>query len=439
MKKIYALLAMTAVLFGCASVASAEISLKDSVLATLKTYPRIAALESQSKAAKQDSRSAWGGYLPDVDATGSYGPTQHSSVSTRNNGTEYMWRGAFEGAVSITQLIYDGRFTQSRVERTEAAYQSSQSQILDAAERFGLDAVIAHLTVIRDKALVELAEDNAQQYRDILASMQELVDAGGGSVADLTLTQGRLARALATLATQRSELEIAIAQYKRLTGVEPEGLMDVEISDAAPVDIETALMRMRSENPRLDTRKYEIDVAQGLIDERESYYYPRISGKGSYNYTEDMQGVDDYATDFRFAVVGSWNLFNGGSDLADTRAAVARKESAREDYRDTIDDLYRQVASTWSEQQAAYDQVEQYNKAVGFNVETRDVYAQQFTVGQRTLLDVLDAENELFITRGRLVTSKINVLIASYRLLALGGGLVSSFDIEATDYISMAE
>ncbi|WP_290924332.1 TolC family outer membrane protein [Halodesulfovibrio sp.] len=439
MKRMYALLVMTAVLFGCASVASAEISLKDTVLATLKTYPRIAALESDSKAAKQDNRSAWGGYLPDVDANGSYGPTKHDSPTTRNEGRENEWRGAFDGGVTISQLIYDGRFTQSRVERTEAAYKSSQSQIDDAGERFGLDAVIAHLTVLRNKALVELAEDNAQQYYDILESIQELVDAGGSSVADLTLTQGRLARALATLATQRSELEIAMAQYKRLTGMEPEELLDVEVSDAAPVDIETAFMRMQSENPRLDTRKHEIDVAQGLIDERESYYYPRISGEGSYRYTEDMQGVDDYTTDFRFAVVGSWNLYNGGSDLADTRAAMARKVTAHEDYRDTIDDLYRQVASTWSEQQAAYEQVEQYNKAVGFNVETRDVYAQQFTVGQRTLLDVLDAENELFVTRGRLVTSKVNVLIASYRLLALGGGLVSSFGIEPADYVSMAE
>ncbi|KAF1077296.1 TolC family protein [Halodesulfovibrio sp. MK-HDV] len=439
MKRMYALLVMTAVLLGCVSVASAEISLKETVLATLKTYPRIAALESESKAAKQDNRSAWGGYLPDVDATGSYGPTQHNSPTTRFQGREDEWRGALEGRVSITQLLYDGRFTQSRVERTEASYKSSQSQIIDAGERFGLDAVIAHLTVIRNKALVELAEDNAQQYRDILVSMQELVDAGGGSVADLTLTQGRLARALATLATQHSEYEIAVAQYTRLTGMDPEELEDVEVSDAAPVDIETAFMRMQSENPSLDTRKHELDVAQGLIDERESYYYPKFTGEGSYNYTEEMQGVTDYTTDFRFAVVGSWNLYNGGSDLAATRAAVARKVTAHEDFRDTIDELYRQVAATWSEQQAAYEQVEQYNSAVGFNVETRDVYAQQFTVGQRTLLDVLDAENELFVTRGRLVSAKVNVLIASYRLLALGGGLVPSFGLQASDYVSVAE
>lgn len=439
MKRMYALLVMTAVLFGCVSVASAEISLKETVLATLKTYPRIAALESESKAAKQDNRSAWGGYLPDVDASGSYGPTQHNSATTRNEDREHDWTGALEGRVSVSQLLYDGRFTQSRVERTEAAYKSSQSQIMDAGERFGLDAVIAHLTVIRNKALVELAEDNAQQYRDILVSMQELVDAGGGSIADLTLTQGRLARALATLATQRSEFEIAVAQYTRLTGMEPEGLEDVEISAAAPVDIETAFMRMQSENPRLDTRKHEIDAAQGLVDERESYYYPKFTGEGSYQYTEDMQGVTDYTTDFRFAVRGSWNLYNGGSDLAATRAAIARKMTAQEDFRDTIDELYRQVAATWSEQQAAYEQVEQYNSAVGFNVETRDVYAQQFTVGQRTLLDVLDAENELFVTRGRLVTAKVNVLIASYRLLALGGGLVPSFGLQASDYVAVAE
>ncbi|MCT4535655.1 TolC family protein [Halodesulfovibrio sp.] len=439
MKRMCALVVAASVLLGCTSIASAGISLKDSVLATLKTYPRIAALQNETKAAKQDNRSAWGGYLPDVNASGSYGPTVHSSLTTRSNGTEYDWKGAFEGDVSISQLIYDGRFTQSRVEGTEAAYKSSLSQVVDAGERFGLDAVIAHLTVIRDRALVELAEENAQQYRDILVSMQELVDAGGGSVSDLTLTQGRLARALATLAQQRSDLELAIAKYKRLTGMDPDELEDVELSDATPVDLETAFMRMRSKNPRLDTRKYEVEVADGLVNERESFYYPRITGEGSYRYAEDMLGVDDYNTDLRFAVVGKWNLFNGGSDLALTRAAKARKLKALDEYRDTENELYREVASTWSEQNAAFEQVEQYNKAVGFNVETRDVYAQQFTVGQRTLLDVLDAENELFITRGRLVTAKVNVLIASYRLIALGGGLVNSFGLDSAEFVSVAE
>ena len=436
MKKVCAVLVFGAMMLAVAGAASAEITLKDTVLSTLKTYPQIAALENESVAAKQDYSAAWGGYLPDLTASGSYGPTMHSSEVTRANGRNDDWRGAFEGTISLTQLLYDGRYTESRVEGTDYAYKSSQTQILDAGERYGLDGVIAHLTVIRDRALVELAEDNAQQYRDILASMKELVDAGGGSVADLTLTEGRLARALATLAEQKSDLEVALAQYKRLTGMEATELADVEISASAPVDIEAAFMQMHSSNPRIDTRKHEVAVANARIAERESTYFPKLTGEGSYNYTEEMQGVDQYTTDFRFAVVGRWNLFNGGSDLALTRAARSRKMKAQEELRDTVDELYRQVAATWSEQQSAYEQVEQYNKAVGYNVETRDFYAQQFTVGQRTLLDVLDAENELFVSRGRLVTAKINVLIASYRLMALGGGLVKSFGLSTTDYLA---
>ena len=439
MKKILNVVFACTMILAFAGTASAEISLKDSVLATLKTYPRIAALEDASNAAEQDYKAAWGGYLPKLDAAGSYGPNQHSSTTTRNEGREYEWIGAFEGRVTASQLLYDGRFTQSRVEGTEAAQKSSESQILDASERFGLDAVIAHLTVLREQALIELAEDNAQQYRDILVSMKELVEAGGGSIADVTLTEGRLARALATLAEQRSAGELALAQYKRLTGMEAVSLADVETSASAPMDIETAFMRMQANNPRITTRKNEIDVANAFVNERESYYYPRLTGEGTYSYKEDYEGVDNYTTDFRFAVVGRWNLFNGGSDLAATRAATARKMGAIEDLRDTVDELYREVAATWSEQQSAYEQIAQYNKAVNFNVETRDIYAQQFTVGQRTLLDVLDAENELFVSRGRLVTSKINVLIASYRLLALSGGLVQSFGLSTADYLSSAE
>ena len=125
-----------------------------------------------------------------------------------------------------------------------------------------------------------------------------------------------------------------------------------------------------------------------------------------------------------------WNIFNGGSDAADRRAAMTRKAQAVANRDDQRDQAVEETRATWADLESSRQRVASFGDAVIYDRKTLDSYRTQFDVGQRTLLDVLDARNELFQSSGLLVTAKTNYVIACERLLALTGRLNDSLQVD---------
>ena len=124
-----------------------------------------------------------------------------------------------------------------------------------------------------------------------------------------------------------------------------------------------------------------------------------------------------------------WNLYRGGIDRAARQEALARLSESKNRRLRSFLEAQQEMRQSWFALEANRQRVEDLSDSVRFNVETRDAYRQQFDVAQRTLLDVLDAENELFVSSGQLVTSQTNELLASYRVLAVSGMLLSALDV----------
>ncbi len=127
-----------------------------------------------------------------------------------------------------------------------------------------------------------------------------------------------------------------------------------------------------------------------------------------------------------------WNLFNSGADTAAERAATSRVRMSRQTLYNLVDDLTQQITDTWTDLLSAKEQYANYTDAIGFNTATRDAYIEQFIAGQRSLLDVLDAESELYNSSTQAVTAYGNILVASYRLQALAGVLLPDLQIDTT-------
>lgn len=134
------------------------------------------------------------------------------------------------------------------------------------------------------------------------------------------------------------------------------------------------------------------------------------------------------------AAVVRWNLFNSGADVAESKAAAARIRQSRRVLYDYMDDLKLSVEQSWTEFLSAQKQLEFYREAIEYNKTTRNAYEEQFVMGERSLLDVLDAENELFNSSTQAATALGNTLIAAYRMKALAGNLLPAFDI-STDML----
>jgi len=128
-----------------------------------------------------------------------------------------------------------------------------------------------------------------------------------------------------------------------------------------------------------------------------------------------------------------WNIFRGGIDRAARQEALARLNESKNRRLRSFLDSQQEMRKSWFALEASQQRVDDLSDAVRFNMETRDAYRQQFEVAQRTLLDVLDAENELFVSSGQLVTAQTNELLASYRILAVGGALLKTLGVAAPE------
>jgi adhesin transport system outer membrane protein len=127
-----------------------------------------------------------------------------------------------------------------------------------------------------------------------------------------------------------------------------------------------------------------------------------------------------------------WNIFNSGADVAEYKAGSARIRQARQVYYNFIDDLKLDIDTTWSNYISAQEQYKHYAQAMEYNKFTLNAYNEQFLIGQRTLLDVLDSENELFNSSSQAETAKSNVLIGAWRMLALSGEMLPKMNIDCS-------
>lgn len=409
-------------------------TLKEAVSKAIATNPRLTAIENNREAVNHELRRARGQYLPQVDMLVGNGLQDYSSQITRTTGTDNDWLNREEYSLTVTQRLFDGFETNSEVERQKARVRSAASRVYENAEVLGLDAVLAYLEVYRQRALLGLARDNVKIHENILGSLRRRQEAGGGSASDTAQTEARLARSQTTVLSTENDLRNAEANYRKLIGDAPEDLSLPEFDfGLMPQDSEEAVRMAEEKNPTVRIFDAEIDVATHAIGVSEAPFYPNVNLEAGYTYYNDRDGVRTWEDDAQIMVRLRWNLYRGGSDRANRRAAVARQAEAKSRRFNASLEAVEEMKRSWNAYVIESDRLKTLNSAVDFSSQTRDLYRQQFDVAQRSLLDVLDAENELFVVHGQRTSAEVNRLAAAYRVLASSGELMTALDIAAPD------
>jgi len=249
-------------------------------------------------------------------------------------------------------------------------------------------------------------------------------------MADVTQTQGRLARTEASLAESRAALDVAIANYRRLTGREPGVLEAPAVPANAYPSLEAALAASQTTNLKIKALQSDIKTAEAQVELDKAPFHPNIylEAGPTYRYQVGSSGTDEGGVVVMLRA--NWNLFNGGYDWHNVKADKARVRQVRQELNSQLDLLAEEAEATWAQLISTQEQARHFADAVNFSTRTRDMYLEQFNVGQRSLLDVLDSENELFSSSIQLVTAQQNIIAAHYRLLALGGGFLASFGLD---------
>lgn len=420
-----------------ADVRQHSVTVKDTVEATLGYNRGLKVIQENLEVTRHELRRAKAGYGPSVDLVGRAGANELSTSTTRSYGADKDMYGNSSIGLTLTQPLWDGFATRSRVASAQATVDSMSYRVFDNATTFALDGIIAHVDLLRRREILQLAKENVERHREILASQEDRISAGASSSADLSQTQGRLSRAQSTLTDAQASLREAESSYIRLTGLPaPTELTEVDASSGLE-GMDSAFAASHESNPKLRAYLSDIRSREGDKELAKAAYHPKINLEAGPSYSDRAGKGSQWQNELSVGLALRWNLFNSGADDAEVMAATSRIRQAREEAANFVDDLDKEIADTWTRWLAAKELERFYSQAVVYNSETRDAYTEQFILGQRSLLDVLDAESELFNSSTQLATARGNIVVGSYRLHALIGDLLPVLNVE-TDTLYIA-
>ncbi len=408
-------------------------SITDTVRAALAGNPDIGIVKADRRAVDQELRQARAGYLPSLDVRAGIGGEIASTPGTRRRGpgsTDSTQQTRSEAQIKLSQMLFDGFATQSEVERQLARVDSAAYRVQEAAEFVAVDAIEAHLDILRNQQIVALNRENVAAHERILRQVRSLERAGRVDAADVQQTEARLANARASLAQATGALADAIAFYQRVVGREPDALtLDPPPTAALPKDKEAAAALASVQSPTVLIAAADVDVAAAELRGSRAGYYPRIDAELTAQTFRNVGGGEGPDSSASAMLVLRYNLFRGGADVAREREAFHRLNEARAalvKQRLRAEELARQAVNAY---ETARERVAAQRARVEAQRRTRDSYQSQFELGQRDLLDVLDAENELFLARVQLITAEFTERFAVYKILGVTGTLLDTLEI----------
>jgi len=397
-------------------------------------HPEIQAGVNSRLSADRQLRAAQGGYLPRVDLLGGYGREGSDNPTTRADGTGDHWRTLSRGESSLRlqQMVFDGFATSSEVGRQQATVNSRAYALLGTSERTALDVAQVYIEVLRRQESVRLAEDNLKHHQQVYDQIQLRSARGVGRLADLDQAEARLAQAQNNLVTEQTNLADAHINYLSVVGTEPTDLSEPNsLAGQLPADLPSARRQLLENSPVLRSAESDVAAAEKQYEAAKSTFYPRFDAELSRGADSNLDGDPGHNNEWQAMLRMRFNLFAGGSNKAELEAKSYQSNEALDIRNNALRQLNEELGLAWNALANARGQVPIAQQYVVHSARVREAYQKQFTIGERTLLDLLDSENELFNASRRLVDLKYTELFSQYRIKATIGELLKSQGVVA--------
>jgi adhesin transport system outer membrane protein len=405
-----------------------EIAVKDLATAikrVLAEHPEIAAARKAHESASVSIGVAEGEFLPSVDLLAGYGPEETENTSTENDGDQHRSRVRFDGSVVIRQNLYTGGRISSALDRYMERASEAGYDLLDTKENRSLRAIEAYLGVCQNRALLELAQKNVEVHRDILRTVEERQKRGMSRESDVIQVKGRLALAQAQQQREIANKEAVAAEFYEAIGVQPDSDLaePVPVTGLLPASLEEARRLAEIQHPLLNARKHNIKAAQAVVREAEAAFRPEFYLEGRVSERDDVGGVIANDDEYSLLLRMDWNIFRGGSDKAAKLSRILDVEQSEDLYTDESRKVSRNVAVSWHDYRGTLVELNYFLQHEKATSETIKAYREQYKLNQRTLFDLLNAQNELFLASSRVIETTYTKFLTSYRIFADMGNI----------------
>ena len=427
-RRFATVLAATAFLSLVAAAPAGAQSLSEALDYAMETNPDVGEARANRRATDLELKQARGLYLPQIDLEASIGPQWRDEPLTGSDSSTRK-----EAFVTLRQPLFTGFANKSEVDRQASRVDAAASRVYERSEIVGLNITRAYLDTLRQQELVSLGQANVQTHRTRLSQVQQAFDAGDGPISDVQQARERLSAAQNALVAIERDLADAQTTFEALVGTPPANLsMPADVTANIPDSRDAVAAAALSSNPQIGSVNADLDTANANFRAAGAPFYPTLDVEATARITDNVESRvgDREVTEANVLLVARYNLFRGFIDQANRQEQVERISEAQYAVIGTERAVIEEAHLAWNDREASIDTIALLEQEVESSRQVRNSYADEFLVGRRTLLDLLDADNQLFNARSSLATARFSKSFADYRILAATGSLLSTLDVE---------
>ncbi|OQX36189.1 MAG: hypothetical protein B0D91_09450 [Oceanospirillales bacterium LUC14_002_19_P2] len=421
------LLAITLAGHGGNSVA---MTLQEAVAEALRDNPELRMTMAVAEARRESVQEASAGYLPTLDLNASVGyenSRNTKTVAAYGNGSaddKSQVRTRREASLVARQMLFDGFATREDVSQQSARQQAAEQQVCVTAENLGLEVAEVYLNVLKAQTLRDHAKNNLNEHLRLVALIRKQGEKGVSNDADLAQAEGRLMLAQADRIGAEAVLRNARTRYHKTVGALPDVFVRPAQTAGLPAGQEMAIEQLMTGHPSLAAADAEIRAAEAVYYASKSGYLPELDVTLGTSWAKDRDGVKGTEYDESALLNIRYNLFNGGADTARRQQASHEVSEAIENRQHQIEDMEEAVRLAWVAVEFGRTRLKPLKNHVSLADRSRSLYEKQFLVGKRTLIDLLDSQQESFAAQNRYTTADHDLAIDQYRLLHTTGRLL---------------
>ncbi len=408
--------------------------------------PQLNSQRASVRATDESVPQALSGYRPRVSLTASVGEAfiDSTSKSTSSTGVVSYPRSIGNNAIqtygaTYTQTLLNGFGTASRTRQAEQLVSAARETLRNTEQTVLLAAATAYMNLIRDAAILSLQRSNVEVLQEQLRQTRDRYDVGEVTRTDVAQSESRLAQARASLLTAESNYTTSRSTYRQVIGVEAGRLEPASPVDRlSPSNLQQGIVMARARHPAVTTAMFNVDGAQFQVKIAESGLYPTLNAVGSvqksYGSSTQLTNIESFIASGTAQL--SVPIYQGGTEYSQIRQAKETLQQRRIDLDTARDAQQQSLVQAWGALEAAKAQVQATQTQVNAAEIALNGVREEARVGQRTTLDVLNAQQELVNARVSLVTAQRDRVVQSYTVLAGVGGLsptVLALDVPVYD------
>ncbi|MGA2895142.1 MAG: TolC family outer membrane protein [Xanthobacteraceae bacterium] len=423
----------SAVIVAAGTTANAD-TLEWALVQAYQNNPSLNAQRAALRATDENVPQALSGYRPKLSVTSAGGfnyantlshtvnqAVYPNTVSYTNLADDFGSRGF---GATATQTLYNGMQTANRTRQAESQVMGARETLRVTEQQVLLDASTAYMNLLRDQAILDLNRRNVEVLTEQLKQTRDRFNVGEVTRTDVAQAESRLAAGRSALLGAQSNYVTSQANYRRVIGVDPGRLAPgTPVDRLSPGTLPVAINQGETQSPSVGATMYGVDIAVLAVKISEGALYPNLAltASAAKNY-DPLYNVNKQTT---ASILGSLTvpIYQGGAEYSAIRQSKETLGQQRLNLDVTRDQARATVVQSWGQLDAAKAQIEATTAQVNAAEIALNGVREEARVGQRTTLDVLNAQQELVNARVALVTAQHDRVVASYTLLAAVGGL----------------